>query len=388
MAMNTVLITIFALTVFLVSYSYFIYPVILWIIASITQFRPNSGEEKPGVSILIPAFNEAKHVRRKLVNALALDYPKDKMEVIVGSDGSNDNTAAIVREYAERGVRLLDFHENRGKTAVQNDLVEAAKNGILVFTDAASFMPKSSLRNLISPFSDSRVGCVAGRMVFIDTDKNITTQSQGLYWHYEMILRKLESRIGCMIGVDGPLYALRRENYVPLANNIISDLITPLLVLKQGKKVILKENAYVLEEPTEKSNQELKTRRRITLRGLVSLKAYPELLSFKKHPLLAFQLFSHKVLRWSVGPMVLLNIISSLLLHEILFFKFMMLIYLIFFGLSVAGWYYEKTEYASRILKFPYYFSLVNLAATLGIVDFVRGKQIISWKPSRMSKPK
>ena len=198
--------------------------------------------------------------------------------------------------------------------------MSAAKHDILVFTDAASFLRKDSLRNLVKPFSDNRVGAVAGCMAFVDEAHNLTTQSQGLYWKYEMKLRELESAVGRLVGVDGPLYAVRHESYVPLESHIISDLMTPLLVLKQGKRVVLEKDAVVFEAPTTKSVQELKTRRRITLRGLIGLFSEAKLLSPLHFPLLSQQVFFHKLLRWFVGPLVLLNLTICLALSGIPFF--------------------------------------------------------------------
>lgn len=199
-------------------------------------FGREKGEILPHISMIIPAYNEARDIGKKIENTLSLDYPKDKMEVLVGCDGSTDETKEIVEKYAEQGVQLIDFNTNQGKTAVQNDLVKISKGEILVFTDAASFLHPNALKALVRNFADERVGCVGGRMEFVNTSSNITTQSQGIYWRYESKMRELESNLGRLIGVDGPLYAIRRDCYVPLRNHIISDLITPLLVIAQGKR--------------------------------------------------------------------------------------------------------------------------------------------------------
>ncbi len=272
---------------------------------------------------------------------------------------------------------------NRGKTAVQNDLVQLSEAEILLFTDAASFLPTNALRKIVRNFADDRVGCVAGRMRFVDTDTNLTTESQGLYWRYEVKIRELESCIGHLIGVDGPLYAVRRQNYIPLECNMISDLITPLLVLEQGKKVILEPDAVVKVEPTEHTGHEFNTRRRITLRGLTGIFYHSRLLNPFKHPALSFQIFFHKMLRWFVGPLVAINFLACLVLSELWFFKLFLLLYALFIVASLLGWFLEKHEIKVRALTIPYYFSLVNFAAAIGILDFLRNKQAISWKPVR-----
>ena len=381
--MELILLTLFVLTLLLCAHTYFIYPLTLWVAGWAMPFRAKKADATPSISVLIAAYNEEKHIGAKLKNTLASDYPPNKVEILVGSDGSTDKTAAIASQYSAQGVRVHDYRINRGKTAVQNDLTERASGEILVFTDAASFIGKHTLRELVKAFADPRVGCVAGRMVFVNTDENLTTESQGLYWKYEMQLRKLESRIGSLIGVDGPLYAVRREYYVPLARNMISDLVTPLLVSVQGKRVVIEMDALILEEPTDKSTQEMKTRRRITTRGLVGLKAHAKVLFSKKRPFLAFQIISHKLLRWFVGPLVLMNLLVCVMLSNQAMFFLMTVLHLTFYASAGIGWLYEKKGKQLRFLKIPYYFCLVNMAAMLGIFDFLRGKQAVTWKPVR-----
>jgi cellulose synthase/poly-beta-1,6-N-acetylglucosamine synthase-like glycosyltransferase len=381
--MSYLLLSFFIFTIFFCLCTYIFYPMILWILGILFPLKIHRKEFIPNVSIIIPVYNEEKNIAKKIENTLALQYPKDRIEILVGSDGSIDNTASIVQKYSEQGVQFIDFKINRGKTAIQNDLVEQSKGEILIFTDAASFLNADALTNITRSFADEGVGCGAGRMCFLNIGYNLNTQSQGIYWRYEFKLRELESRLGSLIGVDGPLYAVRRQCYTPLGENIISDFITPLLVLKQGKKVILESNAIVDEEPTRKSSQEFKTRRRITVRGLTGLFHYRELLNPLQYPFLAFQIIFHKILRWCVGPMVVLNFIACIALSQHRFFKAVLISYVIFSVASALGWVGARFGIKNKVLSVPYYFSLVNIAATVGIIDFVRKKQVVSWKPVR-----
>lgn len=363
--------------------SYALYPLFIWTLAKLFPFGVKQAVARPAVSIIIPAYNEAKDIENKIQNTLALDYPREKMEILIGSDGSTDRTAEIVKRSSNNNARLVEFGENRGKTAVQNDLAKLSKGDILVFTDAASFLKQDAITKLVRNFSDRRVGCVAGRMHFIDTNSNITTQSQGFYWRYECKIRELESKLGRLIGVDGPLYAVRRDCYIPLEKNIISDLITPLLVLNRGKKVVLEPEAVVYEDPTLKSRQELITRRRITLRGLASLFAHSELLNPLKSTLLSAQLFFHKILRWFIGPLVMVNGLACTFLSSNQIFATILIFYVLFGMAALGGWVLDHFGMRNRVFAVPYYFTLVNLAATLGIIDFFRRKQAISWTPTR-----
>jgi cellulose synthase/poly-beta-1,6-N-acetylglucosamine synthase-like glycosyltransferase len=382
--MFTIFLTIYLLTFILCLASYVLYPVIIWAIGKIRPFSVQKAAISPSISVIIPAYNEAHCIQKKIRNTLALEYPEDKIEILIGSDGSADETVTMAEQCANEKVKIIDFKENRGKTAVQNDLVNSSKGELLAFTDAASFLSKDALRMIARNFADKRVGCVAGRMRFNDTDASITAESQGIYWKYESRIRELESKIGNLIGVDGPLYAVRCDSYAPLESNMISDLLTPLLVLEKGKKVVWEPDAVVREDPTQKADQEFNTRRRITLRGLTGLAAHARLLNPLKHPILAVQIIFHKILRWFVGPIVVFNILSCLVLAgNWLFFKAILVLYLLFFLSAGLGWYSERNGLKSRMLAVPYYFSLVNLAATMGIFDFLRKKQAVSWKPVR-----
>lgn len=381
--MYNILIIIFFATILLCLSAYFIYPLIIFVGGRLFGLKVHKKQIYPDISIIISAYNEEQNIERKIKNTLTLQYPKKKMEILVGSDGSKDLTVEIVKRFSNHGVALYDFPFNRGKTAVQNDLVTASQGEILVFTDAASFLEPEAIKRLVRNFADGRVGCVGGLMYFSDTRSNITTQSQGFYWRYESKLRELESKLGRLVGVDGPLYAARRDCYAPLGSNIISDLITPLLVLAQGKKVVLEPDAVVSEYPTKNTSQELSTRRRVTLRALIGLFSYPDLLNPFKHPFLACQIFFHKLLRWFVGPLIALNFLACLALSESLTFRLLLFAYMIFGGAAIAGWCVERLGITSKLLTVPYYFSLVNIAATLGIIDFIKKKQATSWLPVR-----
>jgi len=383
--MYSLLLTIFFSTFLLCFTTYFIFPIVIALLGKIFKLRLNHADVTPFVSVIISAYNEEKDIEQKIKNTLDLDYPQDMMEILIGSDGSSDNTATIVKRCGGQGIHFFDYKVNRGKTSVQNNLVKEAKGEILIFTDAASFLPINALKKMVRNFADNRVGCVAGRLKFVSKEVNITTQSQGVYWRYEVKIREMESQLGRLIGVDGPLYAVRRDCYIPLRPNIISDLMTPLLVLEQGKMVILEPDALVEEEPTQKGSQEFNTRRRITLRGLVGISSHLEVINPLKHPFLSMQIFSHKILRWFVGPLVIINTIAfyALLFYGNSLIKMLAPLYILFFIAAAFGWYCDKLGKKVKFLTVPYYFCLVNLAATFGIVDFFRRKQAVTWETVR-----
>jgi cellulose synthase/poly-beta-1,6-N-acetylglucosamine synthase-like glycosyltransferase len=381
--MSNLLLAIFLFTLSACILTYFFYPLSIWIIGHLFPVETVKKDILPEISILIAAYNEAKNIDRKILNTLSLDYPKDKVEILVGSDGSSDDTCKIVQRHAATGVRLFKFQSNRGKTAVQNDLVSASTGEILVFTDAASLLPPEAIRKIVRKFADAEIGCVAGKMRFVDTDQNLTTRSQGLYWQYEVKLRQWESKLGRLIGVDGPLYAVRRECYEPLEDHIISDLMTPLIVLAKGKKVVIDPDAMVDEDPTTKTHQEYTTRRRITLRGLAGLYSFKYMLNPLKYPFLSLQLFLHKILRWCVGVLLSINILACLGLLDHWFFKIWLCMVILFLIAAALGWIGERCGFSIKLLSIPYYFVLINAAATAGIIDFFRNKKAATWVPVR-----
>ena len=387
--MYSSLLTIYITTFFLCLATYLIFPLIIAVLANIFKIQFKRTDIAPSVSIIISAYNEQRNIEQKILNTLALDYPENKLEILMGNDGSSDGTAEIIKRYAHKNVRLFDYKCNRGKTSVQNDLVNGASGEILVFTDAASFLSPNAVKKLIRNFADDRIGCVAGKMLFVSKGENITTQSQGIYWQYETKIKEKESQLGRLIGVDGPLYAVRKNCYVPLQAHIISDLMTPLLVLEQGKMVILEPESIVEEEPTQKGAQEFKTRRRITLRGLTGIFAHPQVINPLKHPWLSLHIFMHKILRWFVGPLVLVNILAlgGLLYYGSKLGIFLAPLYCTFFLLAACGWYYDKSGKKLRILTIPYYFCLVNAAATFGIFDFFMRRRATTWETVRNSSP-
>lgn len=374
--------SIFWICFSLMSYVYFLYPALIASLSRLFDKNFLKAAIEPTVSVIITAYNEEADIAEKLENTLLLEYPKHKMEVIVGSDGSEDQTDEIVKSFESKGIRLVTFDRNRGKTMVQNDCVDLARHEIIVFMDASSLCEPDAIRKLVMNLSDPRVGAVAGRVEFVQSKENLTTRSQGLYWQYEQMLKMAESRLGSLVGVDGPLYAIRKSLYIQLSKDIISDLITPLLVLRDGYSVVYEADAITYEEATRKTADELKTRRRIVARGIYGLSRYPELFHVFHHPLLSWQIISHKILRWLAGFYFLIMLACSMLL--LINFAYMIIFTGIVAFLCFAYHGFKAQENCRKVFAVPYYFILVNWAALLGTIDFIRGKKIISWKPLRI----
>lgn len=365
----------------LTGYVYFLYPLLIMRVSHSAGKRYIKNDILPRISVIITAYNEERGIAGKIKNTLELDYPRDLMEIIVGSDGSTDRTDEIVESYENMGVRLLSFPENRGKTMVQNDCVREAAHEIIVFMDAAALCNKESLRKLVANFADRRVGAVAGRVAFTQAKNNLTTESQGVYWKYEQFLKKAESSIGSLVGVDGPLYAVKKDLYKKLDEDIMSDLILPLLVIRNGHCVVYEPEAVAYEEATSRAEDEIRTRRRIVNRGFAGLSRHRELINPAASPLLAWQIISHKILRWLVGFYYMGMLVSSFLLAARWFFFFVFCGLMSILCLShYSLWLRDKPR---KWFTIPYYFVLVNMAAVLGSIDYIKGKKVIAWKPVR-----
>lgn len=370
----------------LIFYVYWGYPILLFVLKYFCKIPEiiTSPIFNKRISIIISAYNEEKCIASKIENILSLDYPEALVEIIVGSDGSTDRTNEIVSQYQQRNLKLFVFKKNRGKTAVQNDCVSKANGEIIIFMDAASLCNQTALKALVKHFEDEKIGCVAGRIIYTQKRGNIVEEGQGLYWKYEQILKRLEGKIGSLVGVDGPLYAIRTKAYIPLKPDIISDLVSPLLVLGQGYNVIFEPDAIAFEEATTNTHDEFNTRERVVLRGLAGLFNHLELFNFLRQPFLVFQLISHKILRWQIGFFFLGLIVTSIFLSKTDYrYEIFLYIIVLFCLLGILGFYLNKNGKKIIIFSIPYYFLLVNFAAIVGTLNYLMGKRIISWIPKR-----
>ena len=251
----------------------------------------------PRISLLIAAYNEESVIEDRVKNALAFDYPKDKLQIVVASDGSEDATSEIVRRYADQGVRLLDYKQRRGKSTVLNSSFAQLSGDIVLMSDANTFTDADAAKKLVRWFSDPEIGAVCGRLVI--TDPTSGKNTDGLYWKYETFLKKCESRLGALLGANGAIYAIRRQLYVPIPNNtIVDDFVIPLLAkLKSDCRIIYDAQAVAHEESAPDIRSEFKRRTRIGAGGWQSIGMLWKLL-LPRHGWVALAFFSHKVLRW------------------------------------------------------------------------------------------
>lgn len=376
---------IFFISLGIILYTYMGYLLILLLI---NRFKPERKVLKdenytPSVSLIISAHNEEKVIRRKLEESLNLDYPKDKLEIIVASDASSDNTDRIVKEFSSKGVILVRQNQRRGKTSVQNLAVKKAKGEILVFSDATTIFRKDAIRKLVRNFKDPHVGCVAGEERFLKKDKGIF-EEVSFFWRYEQILRENESRFNSLIGVSGCIFAIRKSLYEELDESLIEDFALPLKVILHKFRVVYEKEAVGYEEPAKDLKAEILRKARIICGGINVLFKMRNLLNPFKYPLVAFQLFSHKIFRWSSSVFMCMLFFSNMfLLKTSKLFLLSGILQIVFYSLIVVGYFLGKRFNLPKIFRIISHFFLVNMASIIGIFKFLKGERNTLWEPIR-----
>ncbi|HYP49896.1 MAG TPA: glycosyltransferase family 2 protein [Pyrinomonadaceae bacterium] len=365
-------------------YTYAGYPLLVWIYSRLRPKRVRRNDIEPTVSFVITAYNEEKDLARKLENTLSLDYPKEKLEIIVSSDGSTDRTDEIVREFAGRGVKLLRVEGRLGKTVAQNRAVEAATGEIVLFSDATTIYKTDVLRRLVRNFADESVGCVAGKLIYVDPNDSSVGDGARSYWNYETFIKQAESLACSLIGVSGCLYAARRKNYIPMYAEACSDFLIATKIREQNLRTVYEPEAVAVEETNNRTDKELKMRVRVIAQTFTDLWRHRRMLNPFRAGFYAVELFSHKVLRYAVPLFLLLLYFSNLVLaFHSPFFDFFLLFQLLFYVLAAAGWLLDRAGISFKLLSLPLYFVLANAAVVIAFYKFLRGERFAAWQPIR-----
>src|SRR6266566_7382084 len=291
-------------------YTYAGYPLLLALVSTIRPRRVRRGDFEATVTIIITAYNEERDLAAKLENTLTLDYPRELLEIIVASDCSTDRTDEIARTFAVRGLRLYRQPQRLGKTAAQNMAVAEARGDIILFSDATSLYQPDVLRALLPSFADPNVGCVAGRLIYVDPVDSRVGRGARSYWNYETFLKKHESRACSLIGASGCLYAVRRTAYVPLYHEACSDFIISTKMVEQGLRTIYEPEAICTEETNQQHDNELRMRVRIIAKTFTDLWRHRALLNPLRSGLYGIELVSHKVMRY-FAPFFLMALFAA-----------------------------------------------------------------------------
>lgn len=367
----------------LVAYSYLAYPVLIWLLSRLFGRRrqPTGFDDGnlPSVSLLIAAHNEERWIGQRLENALDQAYPPGQLEILVASDGSTDATADIVRGYAARGVRLVDLPQNRGKATALNQGIAECRGELVVLSDANTFFDRGALGHLARWFAEPSIGAVCGRLVLTDpaTGKNVDS----LYWKYETFLKKCESRLGALLGANGAIYALRRDDYIPIPpDTIVDDFVVPLMVrMRTNRQIVYDAQAFAWEESPPEIGDEFRRRARIGAGGFQSLMRLWPLLS-PTRGWIAFTLFSHKVLRWLCPFLLIVALVANVLCLDTRPFQVLLLAQLLFYVMALAGNFVPGSGLAVKLLRVPAMFASMNLALLCGFWRWISGRQRGVWQ--------
>ncbi len=374
-----------------VVYAYAGYPLLVWLVSRFYRDPAASGPEAlqsaewPMVSLVIAAYKEERVIVPRLVNATLLDYPADRLEIVVGVDGSEDCTGELVREFQDSRVRLVQYPVRRGKASVLNDTVPQVRGEIIVFSDANTMTQPDSIKQLVQHFADERVGAVCGKLELIDpaSGQNV----DGIYWKYENFLKRCEGRINGLLGVNGGIYAMRKELYQPIPTNaIVDDFLIGMRIHLQGRRLVYDPTAVALEETPDTIGQEFHRRSRIGAGGFQSLQWLWPLLS----PLrgwIAFTFWSHKILRW-VCPLFMLGaLIANIALASQPQYLTLLLAQLGFYLLAAVGLTWLSGNRLPRALRLPAMFVGMNSALLIGLWRSIRGIRGGTWKRTERTQP-
>jgi len=387
---------IFWILLFIIVYTYVGYGILLYLIIKIRRaFKignkpsPNPDYE-PEVTLFIAAYNEKEYVEAKMKNSLELEYPKDKLNIIWVTDGSNDGTPDLLKGYPNTTVHHLD--ERNGKIGAMNRGMQFIKTPIVIFSDANTNLGKESIRRIVNLFSNPKVGCVSGEKRIVDKESDVASGAgEGLYWKYESALKKWDAELYSVVGAAGELFAVRTELYRHVEKDtILDDFIISLRVAQDGYTIQYDPDAYAIETASANVKEELKRKIRISAGGIQSIVRLCSLLNIFKYGTLSFQCISHRVLRWSLTPMsliLLIPVLTVLAINEGVFnFGFYAILFwlqLLFYAAALLGWFLENRETRIKILFIPYYFFIMNLSVVLGFFRYMKKSQSVNWERSK-----
>ena len=362
-------------------YAYAGYPLILSALSMVRNRPVLKGNIRPTVAFIITAYNEERRIAGKLQNSLELDYPRDRLDIVVASDCSTDGTDNIVRGYAGMGIRLIRAEERKGKEAAQKLAVSETSGEILVFSDTATTLSKDAITNIVKPFNDPSVGCVSSVDRFIDDAGKVS--GEGAYVRYEMLLRRLESRVNTLVGLSGSFFAARRRVCSPWAEDLQSDFNTLLNSMRQGLRGVSDPDSIGYYKNLTDETKEYQRKVRTVLRGIAVLMRSLPMLNPMKHGLFAWQLFSHKLCRWLV-PFALIAIFVSnaLLAIDSYAYRVLLTAQLAFYAFGIF-YHWFKWMPDKGLLRLPSFFVVVNLSILDAWYRYFRGDRIFRWEPSK-----
>ena len=385
--------------IFIVFYAYVGYGILLFILVKMKRIFGKSSKDnvvsgyEPDVTLFIAAYNEKDFVAEKVKNSLELDYPSNKLHMVWVTDGSDDGTPDLLRQY--EGVEVMHLPQRNGKIGAMNRGMKLIKTPIVVFCDANTMLGKESIRRIVNLFSNPKVGCVSGEKRIFSKDKDAAAGAgEGLYWKYESTLKKWDAELYSVVGAAGELFAIRTELYREVERDtLLDDFIISLRVAQDGYTIQYDPEAYAIETASANVKEELKRKIRISAGGIQSVIRLSSLLNIFKYGTLSFQYISHRVLRWTLAPLSLLLLIPlglALGINEgmggIGFYSTLFWLQMLFYMAALLGWYLENKSIKVKVLFVPYYFFIMNLSVFLGLRRYIKGSQSVNWERAKRGK--
>jgi biofilm PGA synthesis N-glycosyltransferase PgaC len=385
---------IFWLSLFITFYTFAGYGLFLYFLIKIKRIfkgksvKPDVNNELlPTCTLVVAAYNEELFIEDKIANSLLLNYPANKLKLVFITDGSSDKTPEIIRRHPQ--IQLLHQSQRAGKIAAVHRAMEYVDTEIVVFTDANTFLNTEAITLICRHYADKSVGAVAGeKRVQIDENADASAAGEGFYWKYESALKKWDSELYSVVGAAGELFSVRRSLYqdVP-ADTVLDDFMISMLIAAQGYRIVYEPEAYAIETASENVTEELKRKIRIAAGGIQSILRLKRLFNPFKYPVLSFQYISHRVLRWTVTPFLL---ILTFILNAVLAFDNTGVLYpiifaaqILFYVLAILGFMMEKRNLRIKVLFIPYYFCVMNYAVLMGIIRYFTKKQSSIWEKAQ-----
>ncbi|GAB1373931.1 glycosyltransferase family 2 protein [Bacteroidales bacterium] len=377
--------TLFWISLFVVFYTYVGYGILLCMLVKIKEFfsKPAihqiSPADFPYVSLLIAAYNEEKIVDEKMSNCFELGYPKDKLKIVWITDGSTDSTNEKLSRYSN--TEVLFEPKRGGKTAALNRAMNFINTDIVIFTDANTILNKDSITEIVNAFSDPKVGCVAGeKRIALTSATNTSSLGEGAYWKYESVLKEMDSRLNTTAGAAGELFAVRKDLYEYVEEDtLLDDFIISMRIAKKGYKIRYCKNAYAVEGGSLNMREEKKRKVRIAAGGIQSVIRLSSLLNIFKYPLLSFQYISHRVLRWTITPVLLISLfpfnIILVLNEEQIIYKILLSLQILFYLAAYTGKIFERRNIKLSVFLIPYYFMFMNFNVFSGLSYLLKKKR-------------
>ena len=382
----------FWIIIFIIFYTFIGYGILLFSLIKIKRFFTKNtitfnNNFYPTVSLLIAAYNEEDYIEKKIENCLEIDYPKHKLKIVFVTDGSNDSTPQKINKYPE--VILFHKDERSGKMAAIKRVMPQLQSEIVVFTDANTFLNKNAIKELIKHYQNPKVGAVAGeKKIIVDELADASSAGEGFYWKYESALKRWDYELYSNVGAAGELFSIRKELYQPVeTDTIIDDHMIAMRIAEKGFVIAYEPNAYAMETASANTKEELKRKIRIAAGGIQSILRLKKSANPFINPVLTFQYISHRVLRWTITPFLLilafvLNVFIVIKANSFLY-ELILIAQIVFYILGLLGYLFERRNIKIKIFFIPYYFCMMNYAVIAGIFRYFKKQQSAAWEKSK-----